>query len=80
MTYEEAYNQLNAIERQKISQAAYFGHENPVDGEAAYIVFDEWNSKNSEDKYSVMEEMQEALNEKIAADNPSPPEDDIYFV
>jgi hypothetical protein len=80
MKYEDAYNKLNAIERQKISQAVYFGHENPVDGEAAYKVFDEWNRKGSEEKYSIMEEMQEELNEKIAADNPFPLEDDIYFV
>ena len=27
MKYEDAYNKLNAIERQKISQAVYFGHD-----------------------------------------------------
>lgn len=69
ITFEEAYDILNAIERQKISQAVCYGNDNPVKGEAREAFYNEIKKTDGADQYGIMEQMQEKLNYKIMDDN-----------
>ena len=57
MSYEEAYDMLNAIERQKISQAVCYGNDNPVKGGAAESFYNEIMKMDGADQYGIMEQM-----------------------
>ena len=70
MTYDEAYNQLNAMQRSSIAIAVCYEEPNPIDGEAAQTFYDELSKRD--DQYSMMEQLEFELNQQILAQTPIP--------
>lgn len=70
MTYQEAYDALNVVERQKISKAVCYDEENPIEGEAAQAFYDELNKLDGGRQYDMMEQMEFELTQKVLEDNP----------
>ncbi|MEA4922163.1 MAG: hypothetical protein VB031_02210 [Eubacteriaceae bacterium] len=67
MTYQEAYDALNEMDRSDIARAVCYSEENPIEGEAAQAFYDALSKRD--DKYSMMERMEFELTQKILKDN-----------
>ena len=65
MTYDEAYNQLNAMQRSSIAIAVCYEEPNPIEGEAAQAFYDALSKRD--DQYSMMEQMEFELSQEILA-------------
>jgi|GEM_PF-2494322 len=68
--FNEAYNHMNIISRQKISQAVCYGDELMLEDEYEKVFYEELKKLDGADQHGMMIRMQEEFNDEILASMP----------
>ncbi|MEA4923561.1 MAG: hypothetical protein VB031_09485 [Eubacteriaceae bacterium] len=68
MTYQEACDALNEMDRSDIARAVCYSEENPIEGEAAQAFYDALSKLDGGRQYEMMERMEFELTQQILKD------------